>query len=426
MRDHIKKHFGRSPDKYPIVGVSFPHYRRACLAIALSKFAKEKGCASRLIGIASYEYNLSLNDLIHPDKSAQQLDGPLHFSDFPLSNGRSINIASQALYLIWNKSTRLIVYIREPDRFDDQINVEVMARKSAAAQEFIADLKSLMDTHSIYRGKVIAMKNKKHGSIDVSFKALPNIQRSEVILPEETLTQIDKHTSLFSKHQKLLISHKQHLKRGLLLYGPPGTGKTHTIMHIISSMPERTTVLMNGGSMGILEDACALARSLQPATIVIDDVDLIAEERSRGSSNSLLFDLLNEMDGVAEDSDVLFLLSTNRPEILEPALASRPGRVDQAILIPLPNEDCRRRLFEHYSAAIPASALHLNSHIKATNGVTSSYIRELFRRAVLIAAEEGDDLALTDKHLEDALGAMNSGGSLLTKLRNYKEEETVG
>lgn len=425
MRDHIKKHFGGSPDKYPIVRISFPHYRQACLSVALSKFAKGEGRRRKTIGIANYDSSLSINDLVHPDRCAQQLDGPVHFTDITLGNDRAITVASQALYLIWNKGARLAVFFREVDDYNEQVHVEVMARKQSEAQEFVADLKSLMDAHSIYRGKVIVMKNQRHGSTKVNIKAVPNVQRSEVILPEETLTQIDKHTSLFSRHRELLISHKQHLKRGLLLYGPPGTGKTHTIMHIISSMPARTTVLLNGGNIGLLEDACALARSLQPSTIVIDDVDLIAEERSRGASNSILFELLNEMDGVAEDSDVLFLLSTNRPEVLEPALASRPGRVDQAILIPLPNEDCRRRLFKHYSAGIPVGSINLQSHVEATNGVTSSFIREMFRRAILIAAEEGNDVPLTDRHLDDALGAMNSGGSLLTKLRTYKEQEAV-
>jgi ATP-dependent 26S proteasome regulatory subunit len=59
-------------------------------------------------------------------------------------------------------------------------------------------------------------------------------------------------------------------------------------------------------------------------------VGLIAEERTQQSvgTNALLFELLNQMDGLAEDCDGLFLTTTNRPEIMEPALASRPGRID--------------------------------------------------------------------------------------------------
>jgi ATP-dependent Zn protease len=68
--------------------------------------------------------------------------------------------------------------------------------------------------------------------------------------------------------------------------------------------------------------------------MVIEDVDLIARERGlmqHPGQESLLNKLLNEMDGLREDADVLFILTTNRPDQLEPALASRPGRIDQAI-----------------------------------------------------------------------------------------------
>ena len=78
-----------------------------------------------------------------------------------------------------------------------------------------------------------------------------------------------------------------------------------------------------------------------PLTIVIvEDVDLIGEERSRNNNcnTPVLFELLNQMDGLGDDADILFLLTTNRPEAIEPALASRPGRIDQAIEIPTPED----------------------------------------------------------------------------------------
>ena len=74
--------------------------------------------------------------------------------------------------------------------------------------------------------------------------------------------------------------------------------------------------------------------------IVIEDVDLIAEDRGmHPGQHPLLFQLLNEMDGLAEDADVVFLLTTNRADLLEPALAARPGRVDQAVALELPDAD---------------------------------------------------------------------------------------
>ena len=142
--------------------------------------------------------------------------------------------------------------------------------------------------------------------------------------------------------------------------------------------------------------------------MVIDDVDLIATKRTQRNSNPLLFELLNQMDGVAEDADVLFVLTTNRPEALEEALGNRPGRVDQAIMVPLPDEDCRERLFELYGRELPMAVVDVASFIRRTEGVNAAFIRELFRKAALLAAEQGHDEPITDLHLERALKLLQS------------------
>jgi len=96
--------------------------------------------------------------------------------------------------------------------------------------------------------------------------------------------------------------------------------------------------------MRYLDFVVALARRLQPAVVVIEDVDLVAEDRSFSDASPLLFALLDAMDGLAPDADVSFVLTTNRAEVLEQALAARPGRVDLAVEIPLPDATGRERL----------------------------------------------------------------------------------
>ena len=96
-----------------------------------------------------------------------------------------------------------------------------------------------------------------------------------------------------------------------------------------------------------------MARDLQPAVVVLEDVDLVAEDRGFGPGPSpVLFTLLDAMDGAAADADLLFLLTTNRADLLEPALAARPGRVDVAVEIDLPDADGRRRLLEVYTRGL--------------------------------------------------------------------------
>src|SRR4029077_3989756 len=106
-------------------------------------------------------------------------------------------------------------------------------------------------------------------------------------------------------------------------------------------------------------------------------VDLIGtlRENQTVGANALLFELLNQMDGLAEDADVLFVLTTNRPDVLEPALASRPGRIDQAIEIPLPDADCRRRLLDLYAAGIDLRLGDLDELIDRTEGGSGAFIR---------------------------------------------------
>src|SRR5437764_183829 len=120
----------------------------------------------------------------------------------------------------------------------------------------------------------------------------------------------------------------RHIKRGLLLYGSPGTGKTLTAMYLANQMQGRTTLLLTGRGIGLLEGSCKMARLLQPATIILEDVDLIAEERTEQESgcNALLFELLNQMDGLADDADILFLLTTNRRWRRAPDASTRPSR----------------------------------------------------------------------------------------------------
>jgi hypothetical protein len=118
----------------------------------------------------------------------------------------------------------------------------------------------------------------------------------------------------------------------------------------LSELTDRTVLLLTGHALGAVTPACEMARGLAPAMLVLEDVDLVAENRMHGHSTSLLFELLNQMDGLSEDTDIVFVLTTNRPEVIEPALASRPGRIDLAVSMPLPDAEGRSRLPDLYGA----------------------------------------------------------------------------
>jgi len=168
--------------------------------------------------------------------------------------------------------------------------------------------------------------------------------------------------------------------------------------------------------MRLIEQACSLARLLQPSMLIIEDVDLIAEERTREhSATSLLFELLNQLDGMEEDADVIFLLTTNRPDLLEPALATRPGRVDLAVEVPLPDDLGRRRLLELYSRNLTLDVRDLDRIASRTRGVSAAFIRELVRKAALAATDRDGPLTVNEQDLDDALQELLFEGGELTR-----------
>lgn len=262
--------------------------------------------------------------------------------------------------------------------------VEVMGTDRRSADRFLRRLHELMQERNAYRNKVVSFSFGMHGEFGLSFVRLPAVEREQVVLAPGELEAIEEHSVELSAHAAVLRIAGQHVKRGLLLYGPPGTGKTHTIAYLVGRMGERTTIILTGGAIAAVGHAGTIARSLQPATIVIEDVDLVAFDRSLpgGEHNALLFQLLNEMDGLAEDADVLFVLTTKRVGVLEPALAARPGRIDQAIELSLPDAPARRRLLELYHRGpLPADA---DVIVDPLDGAAPAFIKELARRAELI------------------------------------------
>jgi ATP-dependent 26S proteasome regulatory subunit len=133
----------------------------------------------------------------------------------------------------------------------------------------------------------------------------------------------------------------------------------------------------------------------------------------------VLFSLLDAMDGAAADADLLFLLTTNRADLLEPALAARPGRVDVAVEIPLPDADARRRLLAVYTRGVPLALAEadVDDVVTRTDGVTASFVKELVRRAVLEALTSGRPVGepLTAEVMSRALDDLLDGGQAVTR-----------
>jgi ATP-dependent 26S proteasome regulatory subunit len=265
---------------------------------------------------------------------------------------------------------------------------------------------------------VITIEADRRGGRQVVFLERPQMDERELVLPEGALERIERHVVGPSRHRDALLARGRHLGRGLLLWGPPGTGKTHTVRYLTSRLTETTVIILSGPSLGLVGAFGNLARRLAPSVVVLEDVDLVAQERTfgpHGASNPALFELMNEMSGLAEDADVAFVLTTNRPDALEPALAARPGRVDLAVEIPLPAEEERRRLLDLYGRGLDLDPALRNEVVTRTAGATASFFRELLRKATLAAIEAGRAAVARDDVLE-ALEELQAEASTLTRV----------
>jgi cell division protease FtsH len=418
----LQKHFGRNPFKLPVVEQMFGFHERPNLHLAIQELVEGVGRKTRLTGIVMSEHyeNVTLSKLSRAVSAAPFEEGPVEYADVPVAADRNLACVKRGLYTLTDGKAPVALLVSE-QQFARQsgITIEVMGLDREAAEGFVRRLTRLTRAGKAYRGQILSLERDCYGAFSVRFHSLPSIGRDGIILPPEVLRRIERHTLGFSRHADVLRSAGRHLKRGILLHGPPGTGKTLTAMHLASQMAGRTVLIMTGSGMGSIEIACSLARLLEPATVILEDVDLIGTERQHQSvdANALLFELLNQMDGLSDDADVLFILTTNRPDVLEPALASRPGRIDQAIEIPLPDADCRRRLLELYARGLTLDPADRDRLVEPTAGASGAFIRELLRKATVIAAEENGQgpLAVRDRHLDEALAELLVAGGALTQ-----------
>ena len=103
-------------------------------------------------------------------------------------------------------------------------------------------------------------------------------------MPEKTLELLDRNVIHFVQQRQKLAKYRLPTKKGLLFYGPPGTGKTHTIHYLAKALAGHTTLLITAEQVSLLAEYMTLARLLQPSLVVMEDVDLIATERTTNGS----------------------------------------------------------------------------------------------------------------------------------------------
>ncbi|TDE99117.1 26S protease regulatory subunit [Occultella glacieicola] len=416
----LTAHLGIDPRTPATLTEEISPLRTADADVALEHVIAAHGGGTQLgIGGGDQRWHNSLSEIVqYSGQHGMFPIGPVEFRPVPVGPDAERSVVAFGLHLFTFDTHPVAVLQRGSNpQFGAAAKLEVLTPDREVATAFLTEVRAAMNAHSVLRRQVVTFTSSEYGPSagGVTFHARPAVGAGDIVLPEGTLHRIERHVLGIGAHAEALARAGQHLKRGVLLYGPPGTGKTLTVRYLVGAASDATVILLSGQTLALVTLAAETARTLAPAIVVLEDCDLVAGARNPHTSSPLLFEVLDALDGLSADSDVTFLLTTNRVDVLEPALAQRPGRVDLAVEIPLPDGAARRALLDLYADGLGFSEAARAEVAEGAAGATASFVKELVRRAVLLAAEAGTPERMGDEQLRSALAEMMSDGEAITR-----------
>lgn len=427
LRDHFS---GFEPDEIVTSVRTYPLWMRPDLQMAIDRIFQTEHQPIKTLGLHrqhSYEA-LEFPDLWEAGRNAV-LVGPLQYIEVDLGETRPVKCLKNALWLLEEAGLRHAVILSEGGRLTQEMAMHIEIALPAGelgralAEQYFSALDEAIAIGRSYRGKILSLESSEYNpgkSAGILVHRLHQVGRDDIVLPKATLELLERNVFGFLEQRAQLAKLNLPVKKGLLFYGAPGTGKTLCIHYLASRLKDHTTLLITAEQINLFQEYMSLARLLQPSIIVLEDADLIARARESHSSpwtEVLLHRLLNEMDGLREDAEILFILTTNRPETLEVALASRPGRIDQAIEFPLPDDVGRQKLVQLYAGGLEISETVMQTVVKRTEGVSAAFVKELMRRSAQFCISGQQDAKLNLDHVEMALEEiLVTGGRLNSTL----------
>ena len=204
--------------------------------------------------------------------------------------------------------------------------------------------------------------------------------------------------------------------RGILLYGPPGTGKT-LLAKAVATESEANFILVKGPELlskwvgeseKAVREVFKKARQSAPTIIFFDEVDSLAPRRGASFDSHVtervVNQLLTEIDGLEDLTDVIIVAATNRPDIMDTALL-RPGRLDRLIYTNVPDAEARLEIFRVHTKNMPLNKdVSMDELVEKTEGYVGADIESVCREAAIMALRESftaKEVKL--KHFEEAL-----------------------
>jgi len=231
---------------------------------------------------------------------------------------------------------------------------------------------------------------------------VPNVSWDDIGGLEETKKQLQEMILYPLEHPDMFLKFGMSPSKGVLFYGPPGCGKTLLAKAIATECssnfisikgPELLTMWF-GESESNVREVFDKARQSAPCVLFFDELDSIGVSRGRGSgggseaSDRVINQLLTEMDGIGVKKNVFIVGATNRPDILDDALL-RPGRLDQLVYIPLPDEKSRLSIVKAILRKSPIDKnIPMEFLAEKTKGFSGADLKELCNQTCKAAIKE--------------------------------------
>merc|ERR1719216_730039 len=309
------------------------------------------------------------------------------------------------------------------DLEDDTIDAEV--------------LDSLAVTMENFR---FAMGKSTPSAIRETVVETPNVKWEDIGGLESVKKELQELVQYPVEHPEKFLKFGMQPSKGVLFYGPPGCGKTLLAKAIANECqsnfisikgPELLTMWF-GESEANVRDIFDKARSAAPCVLFFDELDSIAKSRggggggdAGGASDRVINQILTEMDGMVSKKNVFIIGATNRPDIIDSAIL-RPGRLDQLIYIPLPDEGSRMAILKSNLRKSPvADNVDLPYLAKMTRGFSGADLTEICQRACKLAIRESIDADIKrEKEKQKALAAKKPASKLATS--KWASKATAG
>jgi ATP-dependent 26S proteasome regulatory subunit len=249
------------------------------------------------------------------------------------------------------------------------------------AKEWMDQFEVNMVKKNQFRGKCLYAEKE-----DMFFKDVPKVSWDDIILTEKAKKDIRLNTSDFIGNVKFATVGIK--KRGLIMYGPPGTGKTSIVKAIFNDLDKKgvSRIYVTAESFKYMQVSKIFdfLAYLGPTVLAFEDIDFISGNRDSLTATTHLGDLLTNLDGMRKFTEPLVVIaSTNKIEMLDSSLSSRPQRFDRKIEIGLPSaENLKVMYFKHLGKDVTDEIIALSKDF------TGSHVIETINTAKIIATNE--------------------------------------